>query len=422
MRSLIKRIFAGHSDSMRDVTISLTAALAKLINRGQLESLIARTPDRRLLLEAAVAHLNRPEAEVLAQVAAILGLRYTGEQLGDYTPHLPSGFSLEELERLGLVPLSGPDSTRAILCCDPLQIRFSALAGVPAEIILAPWRVIALQIMVLRQQIEANELSARREQQHALAGKVLQAIIEQCKAHLVESCQLSLLGACPSYSFKTNDGRIGNGTIDSRIANSLSDLLSNPAQLPSQTESHCNAPGEYFIRWQNTRADNVIPLVRPQPAALPTQKNCDSKSLPHAESNESEQGLCDRHVMIVEDNSTFTKVLERFLQRLNVKTSAFATVEEALTALNSHSCNPDVIVADLHLPAKGGDDLIAAVRAMPHLEHVGILVLTSDDSCDAELKTIQLGADAFIGKNQDPRILCAHVERIISKQRAKRAA
>ena len=425
MKSIINRIFTKRGGSAREVTTSLSAALARLLPRNQLESLIARTPDRRLLLQTAAYELKRPESEVLAQVAAILGINYTCELAPQAAPQLPSGVSIDELERLGLVPLRTASSGRAMLCCDPLQIRFSSLAGVPMEISLAPWRLIAQLLETLRNQVQSNEAIERAAQERALALKVLAAIIDQCKLHFVESCQLTLIGTSPKYAFQTLDGRSGNGTVDPRIVAGLTSLLCDDSPLPSQIESKCIAPGEYLINWQNSRCDNVIPLVRPASSVqLAESKNSQSPcEIPEQIPAGAERiNSVERQVMIVEDNPTFTRVLERFLQRIDVKTSAFESVEAALAALRSNTCRPQVIVADLHLPAKGGDDLIAAVRSLEHLDHVGIIVLTSDDSCDAELKTIQLGADAFIGKNQDPRILCAHVERILTKKGAKRAA
>ena len=423
MKSIINRllpILSRRDVHTREVAISLPTALAKLLKHNQLESLIARTPDRRLLLRAAASELKRPEVEILAQVAAILQINYTSELPAEFTPHLPSGVSVDDLERLGLVPLQVANNNgRAILCCDPIQIRFSALAGIPTQKILAPWHLIESALQQLRQQLESSEASARLAQEYDVAAKVLDAIVDQCKMHFVEKCQIILNGATPKYVFKTIDGRSGSGTIDLRIVRGLSALLSDSRHLTAQIESKRTAPGEFSIRWQNLRIDNVIPLVRPTAATISVA--VENAALDECQPSE-ELVTLERQVMIVEDNPTFTRVLQRFLERIEVKTTAFDSVEAALQALAARTCAPRVIVADLHLPAKGGDDLIAAVRAMPHLSHVGIIVLTSDESCDAELKTIQLGADAFIGKNQDPRILCAHVERILSKVGAKRAA
>ena len=291
-------------------------------------------------------------------------------------------------------------------------------------------RLISNSLACIRREHESRELGARAPQQRAIAIKVLEAIVSECKKYFVESCQITLSSSVSKYSFKTVDGRLASGTVDARINLALSSLLREQTTLPFQIEPMQTAPGEFSLSWHNFQIDNVIPLVRALNSGSPQQassQNLPSTQLPYLDCVARPQDTAavsrsTRQVMIVEDNPTFTRVLERFLQRIDVQTSAFASVEDALIALDNHGIVPQVIVADLHLPGKGGDDLIAAVRAHRYLQHVGIIVLTSDDSCDAELKTIQLGADAFIGKNQDPRILCAHVERILSKQADQRAA
>lgn len=428
MKKFIKKLGPAFALMRRSKEVSANAtsllnALSKILSRGQLEKLIASTPDRRLLIEAAARELKRSEAEVLGQIASLLGLEFILQVPNTFLPHLPAAVTIEELNRLGLVPLQQANFGRIILCTDPMQLKFSALAGVPCKILLAPWSVILSQLQLLSAQLNASESSARKLSENSLSIKVLEAVVNECRKFHADSCQLFLAGNSPKYSFRTIDGRSGSGTIDPRMTLGLVAALKQSSQFPN-IEIEQLGPNEFTMRWQNYRSDNVIPL--PRSAALaetaePKLPEQDTAPLPPCSNVKLSPPKPRREVMIVEDNPTFTRVLDRFLQKIDVNTSIFSSVEAALAALANLNCLPDVIVADLHLPGKGGDDLIATVRSIPHLENIGIIVLTSDDSCDAELKTIRLGADAFIGKNQDPRILCAHVERILNKA-VRRAA
>jgi DNA-binding response OmpR family regulator len=39
-----------------------------------------------------------------------------------------------------------------------------------------------------------------------------------------------------------------------------------------------------------------------------------------------------------------------------------------------------------------------------------------------QLQVLERGADAFVGKNEDPRLLCVHVQRLLMRARSRRAA
>jgi CheY-like chemotaxis protein len=59
---------------------------------------------------------------------------------------------------------------------------------------------------------------------------------------------------------------------------------------------------------------------------------------------------------------------------------------------------PDLILLDLHLPKTEGVDVLRAVRNMPKLADVPVVILTSSNSPADMHRTALLGAARFISK------------------------
>jgi two-component system, chemotaxis family, response regulator Rcp1 len=60
---------------------------------------------------------------------------------------------------------------------------------------------------------------------------------------------------------------------------------------------------------------------------------------------------------------------------------------------------PDLIVLDVNLPRRSGQDVLRWVRSNPGLAHVPVMVLTSSSSPDDKAKAMQMGADLYVQKS-----------------------
>jgi DNA-binding response OmpR family regulator len=54
--------------------------------------------------------------------------------------------------------------------------------------------------------------------------------------------------------------------------------------------------------------------------------------------------------------------------------------------------------------------------------HIPVIMLTSDEDVDAELQLLGCGADAFVSKAKDPRVLTAQVQRLLKQATLREAA
>jgi len=74
------------------------------------------------------------------------------------------------------------------------------------------------------------------------------------------------------------------------------------------------------------------------------------------------------------------------------------------------------------MPVMNGEELLKRIRSSASLSGVPVIVLTSDDDVNAEVALLAQGADAFVSKVRDPRVLCAQIRRLVEKRVAQEAA
>ena len=77
---------------------------------------------------------------------------------------------------------------------------------------------------------------------------------------------------------------------------------------------------------------------------------------------------------------------------------ALALLEDAGT---SGRTPPGLIVLDINLPRRSGQDVLRCVRSNPSLAPVPIMVLTSSASPDDRASALQLGANLYVQKSSD---------------------
>lgn len=88
-------------------------------------------------------------------------------------------------------------------------------------------------------------------------------------------------------------------------------------------------------------------------------------------------------VMLLDDNVDAVVVVESFLKALGHQVASFSDGREALLWL--HDFKPEVIIADLDMPALDGYDFLKRVRAHSAYANVPIICLTGTDASDAEI-------------------------------------
>lgn len=99
-------------------------------------------------------------------------------------------------------------------------------------------------------------------------------------------------------------------------------------------------------------------------------------------------------VLVVEDDEKLADLIERMLDRAGYRAVVALTGDEALRAMRD--CLPDAVVVDVMIPHPDGIEVCRKFRR----DSWGgpIIAISARSSPDQQRRTIEAGADTFLGK------------------------
>ena len=106
-------------------------------------------------------------------------------------------------------------------------------------------------------------------------------------------------------------------------------------------------------------------------------------------------------ILLVEDSRTQASNLCEALEREGWIVDWAPTVETAMERLNRTS--PDLIMLDYYLPGILGDELCRRIRMSINTRSIPILMLTMDETHEAEVRGLESGADDFVSNRLTPK-------------------
>jgi adenylate cyclase len=120
-------------------------------------------------------------------------------------------------------------------------------------------------------------------------------------------------------------------------------------------------------------------------------------------------------VLVVDDEEPNRRVLGRLLERLGHTVRTEPNGAAALSALEAESF--DLLTLDLEMPQVSGLDVLERLRMLGKLSHMPTIVISGVAEVAAVAQCIELGADDFIHKPFEPRIVEARVRASLAKKR-----
>jgi two-component system, OmpR family, response regulator len=119
-------------------------------------------------------------------------------------------------------------------------------------------------------------------------------------------------------------------------------------------------------------------------------------------------------VLVIEDDPTVGQFVKRGLEEHRWSVDLVADGEEGEALARSQPY--DIIVLDLRLPGRSGQQVLRNLRARGFEKPV--LVLTAQDAVDAKVETLRAGADDYVTKPFAFEELLARVEALARRPRA----
>lgn len=418
--------------------------LQHLLSRSQRQQIYMTTPDRRELFAAAAALLGIEEIDLTRKIASKLDLgvieRPEPINLKQTAFSRPS-----DLRRIGAIPMEGPSGVIGIVCVDPLQTKQlgDLCKGLPFY--LSTWSAISEAIdeseRLTRHQIEV-EAQAGREQAQALVEAVLAMMIADTRRCGGSRLELDFTGSELIYRFKTPNNRTGSASLAPALRDPLHvfcaqnlgrgaplNITLSDGEIVVLSVRSTIVDSVFALTWES----RVIALDGLTSGSAPLTEARDRlvvHDTPHLKSNvvplisannkaASKKSQWPK-VLVLDDNETFAKVLERFLHRMEVEVVHRPSGAGLLETLRGQ--RPDLVICDVHMPEVGGYEVVRLLRGADEYRELPLIMLTSDADIETEIRLINSGADVFLLKSADPRVLCAHVHRLLVRLGKRREA
>jgi len=122
-------------------------------------------------------------------------------------------------------------------------------------------------------------------------------------------------------------------------------------------------------------------------------------------------------VLVVEDDEDVADLIETVLQRHPYEVQLASSAVSAKLALQSNV--PDLMVLDLNLPDSQGFELLSEIR---QTSDTPVIVCSGmPDQHQGALRSLELGADDFVGKPFDAAELEARVEAVLRRARSRQS-
>ena len=117
-----------------------------------------------------------------------------------------------------------------------------------------------------------------------------------------------------------------------------------------------------------------------------------------------------KRIMIVEDEEAICNELSELLENNNYKTIILKDFKNALNEILSSS--PDLILLDINIPYINGEVLLQDLRKS---SNIPVIMVTSSNSETDEALSISFGADDYITKPYNPKILLLRIGAVLKR-------
>jgi two-component system OmpR family response regulator/two-component system response regulator RstA len=117
------------------------------------------------------------------------------------------------------------------------------------------------------------------------------------------------------------------------------------------------------------------------------------------------------HILLVEDDTRLARLTAEYLSNNEFAVQIETRGDKAETRILTEQ--PDVVILDIMLPGKDGFELCRSIRPL----YSGIIMMfTARDEDFDQILGLELGADDYITKTVQPRVLLARVKALLRRR------
>jgi PAS domain S-box-containing protein len=118
-------------------------------------------------------------------------------------------------------------------------------------------------------------------------------------------------------------------------------------------------------------------------------------------------------ILIVEDSPTQAAQLQHILESKDYCVSVANNGQQALTMLRNGEAHPALIISDITMPEMDGYELCHEIKADKQLENIPVMLLTSLSDPQDIVRGLECGADNFLTKPYEEKVLLSRIQYIL---------
>ncbi len=410
--------------------------LRTLVSRQAFEKLQRLIPDRRELLAAVAAERGVSEDQLCCHLAKHMGVQFAQRVKSFDLKTKPFGMTLDELRRRSIAPVFHEGRLVGVATVDPRSAEDLIERHPDLLLFLSPWREILRcldESEGLYREAKKEEERVRAIQERARAIQALQQLCHEVEKLQARTVRVEFNTSLIEYEVPMSYERKARGSINVSLKPAMREYLAS--QLPESGTGCFEIEGRrvrisalegrkhFALDWSDVKPILVhenLELSRTESAAPRPELSLTAVEAKTPTASRAAQ--FEPHVLLIDDNPSFRKIMEKYFQSFGWKYTQRDSAEAAYRDLMQGEIAVNAIVCDLHMPRMRGDEFVRRVRGDQRFRDVPIVMLTSDDAVETQVGALEGGADVFISKTSDPRILGAQLKRAFASGRGAKAA
>jgi len=119
-------------------------------------------------------------------------------------------------------------------------------------------------------------------------------------------------------------------------------------------------------------------------------------------------------ILVVDDDETTLKLVEKHLAEANFNVTSVGTGEEAISVARAKF--PDLILLDIALPGVDGLELASQLKEDIKTQQIPICLLSGKSKDEDVIAGFNAGADDYVGKPFNPEVLLCRIKSLLKRQ------
>jgi two-component system alkaline phosphatase synthesis response regulator PhoP len=124
-----------------------------------------------------------------------------------------------------------------------------------------------------------------------------------------------------------------------------------------------------------------------------------------------------KKILIADDEPDILEILQYNLVKEGYDVITAKDGDEAL--IKARNIKPDLIILDIMMPKKAGDEVCAILRSQPAFKNTLIVFLTALNDEGSHIKGLETGADDYVSKPVSPKVLVSRVNALFRRVNAE---